>query len=151
MIGRALVIRSRIHLALLSLLAVFSGPALAEWVAYSETDDATHYHDPASIQKNANFVRVWTIREMNQLTNYGALSLRVLYELDCKDSQYRVLTIAAYPERMGGGTPVRSAEGGEWQFVIPETPVEDLLGIACHALHVCAKSYKHFKYTIFRT
>ena len=120
-----------VRLAMLSLLPLLSAPVSAAWVEHSETDDAKHYHDPASILENAHFVRIWTIRDMNQLTNYGALSLRGLYELDCKDARYRVLAISAYPERMGGGTPVRSAERGEWQFIIPGTPIEDLLGIAC--------------------
>lgn len=128
---RALLAGTLARLTLLCAMALASGPAAAQWAAYAETDDATHYHDPASIRKNAQFVRVWTIRDMNQLTNYGALSLRVQYELDCKESQYRVLTIAAHPGRMGDGAPIRSAGEGDWQFVIPETPIEDLLGIVC--------------------
>ena len=129
--SRAMSARTRIRLALLCLLIPLSVSAWADWLEHSETDDAKHYHDPASIRKTANFVRVMTIRDMNQLTNYGALSLRVLYELDCKESQYRVLAIAAHPGHMGEGPPIRTASEGEWQFVIPGTPIEDLLGVAC--------------------
>ena len=129
--SRALPRKPDLRLTLLCLLASFAAPVAADWVEHSETDDARHYHEPASVRRSAQFARVWTVRDMNQLTNYGAMSLRVLYELDCRDAQYRVLAIAAHPGRMGDGAPIRSAGEGEWQFVIPGTPVEDLLGIVC--------------------
>ena len=54
------------RLVLCLLLSLVAAPAWAEWVQVSETDHAFYYIDPATIRKDGNLRKFWTIADLKQ-------------------------------------------------------------------------------------
>lgn len=120
----------RIILCFLS--ALVAAPALADWVAVSESDELVAYIEPSSIRSNGNLRMVWQLQDLKQRTEHGVMSRRMLVEYDCKDERFRILAIATHSEPMAGGkTLVIRDKPGEWSPFRPATPAEDTLEIVC--------------------
>ena len=49
------------RLLLITLLALSSGPAYAEWVKVNENDTFTVYVDPDTIRRKGDLVEMWTL------------------------------------------------------------------------------------------
>ena len=92
------------RLALCALLALIAPHANAEWVKYGETDFATFYMDPDKIQKEDNIRRVWEFQDLKKRDDSGALSHRFLWEIECKENQYRERAYSAHSEKQLEGT-----------------------------------------------
>lgn len=116
---------------LLALLLV-TGSAWAEWVRVGESDAIEQYIDPATIRKDGNLVRVWTIQNLKQRHKNGELSLRVRYEYDCKQERLKFLSGTEHSGPMASGTELRSDIGsGQWNDIPPGTVGESVLKIVC--------------------
>jgi len=117
---------------LLALAIFFSCPIWAEWVMYLETKSDTFYYDPATIRKDGNMRRVWTIQDyMNRGTD-GQMSNRAQYEYDCKEERYRFLDISRHSESMAGGKVLTTEIGsGLWRGIPPGTISASMLNIVC--------------------
>jgi hypothetical protein len=114
------------------LLAVVSGGAMAEWVKVGVTEGADHYIDPATIRKDGNFRKAWTLMDLKQRSDEGVMSRRILLELDCKGERVRFLSFSTHSKPMAGGdTLVTESNPDEWQHIAPETIPALILKRAC--------------------
>jgi hypothetical protein len=86
----------------------FSINSYASWIEVGQTQSATFYIDPATIKKDKNFVKVWTMRDLNEVakspgSDISYLSSRTYEEYDCKEKKYRQLSFYWYSDKQGKG------------------------------------------------
>jgi hypothetical protein len=113
-------------------LMLLAGAAWAEWVVYNQSESSTHYFDPATIRKDGNMRRVWTIQNFEQRGTDGQMSNRAQFEYDCKEERYRFLDISQHSEPMAGGKVLTMEIGsGLWRGIAPGTISASMLDIVC--------------------
>lgn len=116
-----------------------AGPAWADWVRHGEEPWGVYYYDPATIKRDGNLARVWTLlnRKTSHPTPLGlALSSRVLLEFDCTRKRVRQLAYSEHSEAMAGGNTlgfIETPDGGitGWEDISRKTPAGLLLTIIC--------------------
>ena len=114
------------------LFALVAAPAWAGWVKVGETNAASLYIDPASITEDGQLRRVLEIRDLKQRNEIGAMSLRGLFEYDCKEGKSRNLSVSAHSEAMAGGkTLLSTSDPNSWNAVQPGTAVGSILKSVC--------------------
>src|SRR6186997_202982 len=99
----------RIVLALF--LLVVTLPAGAEWVRVGKAGSSfpflsgeTAYHiDPASIDINGNFRKVWQIHDLSEKGSQGERSVLESVEYDCAGKRMRTLKATGKSQRMARG------------------------------------------------
>lgn len=118
---------------LLALLMLIASPAWAGWVELGRAENGNvFYIDPATIRKDGNRRKVWTITDLNTASSSGALSRKHRIEFDCKEERSRFLSISAHSKLMGAGDVLLIDNGvGEWQEVAPATVNEAFLKRVC--------------------
>ena len=113
-------------------LLMLAGSAWAEWVVYTNNDEATFYFDPSTIRKDGNLRRVWELHDFRRRDKDGEMSLRTRQEYDCKQERQRFLGGSTHSEPMAGGKPLRTAgESNDWDGVAPGTVGERMLNLVC--------------------
>jgi hypothetical protein len=123
--------------ALLMLLLVIIGNAIAEeWVAVNHNEYATGYARPATIVKDGNIVKMWSLVDCKAVSYFigGSpfISIKSHEEFDCKEKKLRTLAYSLYAGKMGGGEVVFSdSNPGKWEPVLPDSQMEGFLNIAC--------------------
>jgi hypothetical protein len=127
----------RLHLIALSFLVVTSGPAYAEWVKVSDTDETgkTVYVDPATIRRNSNLVKMWQFYDYKTVQTVGGnrfLTAKEQWEFDCAEGRSRVVARKEFSGNMGSGTMVfTNSEVGKWTPVIPGNVGQAVWEVAC--------------------
>lgn len=133
---------------MVTLLAVVSNSAMAEWVELTSTDKETYYVNPATIRKKGSIVEMWSVMDVkqskltkllqgiNKILSVGdaktPMSTVTQKGFDCKEGQIRVLKYSTYSDNLGGGDPiVINSEIGKWEAVVPGSIDESLLEYAC--------------------
>lgn len=125
------------RLLLIILLFLSSGPAYAEWVQVSDSDEAgmTVYVDPATIRRNSNLVKMRQFYDYKTVQTVGGirfLTAEEQWEFDCAEERSRVLALKEFSGNMRSGTVVYSnTEVGKWQPVAPGTLGHKLWTVAC--------------------
>lgn len=125
---------SVIKKTLLLALMLVTSFAWAEWVIVSSTDQVNYYVDPATIRKNSNLRKVWTIQDLKQRHKDGEISRRSRNEYDCDGERYRVLALTTHSEPMANGTTLTTNDfeiPDRWTQIAPETISERVLKIVC--------------------
>lgn len=104
-----------------------------DWVKFFENViHVTFYYNPATIKKNGNLARVWTIHDLAQPGTQGELSRRGHWEYDCEMERLRLLYRSTHSERMALGKLLRSSgTASEWRYIPQEGAFRTLLGILC--------------------
>lgn len=119
-------------LVVATLLTLVSGIAQADWTKTAESDVATYYSNPATLERDGDIRRAWEIHDYKKRDPDGEMSLRLHVEYDCKASKYRLLGFSTHSESMAEGeTLVSNGEVGEWTQVPPDTLVARNLGLYC--------------------
>jgi hypothetical protein len=114
------------------LFAVVAMPAWAGWVKAGETNASILYIDPASITKDGHLRKVLELRDLKQRNEIGAMSLRGLFEYDCREGKSRNLSVSAHSESMAGGkTLLSTSDPNSWNAVQPGTAVGSVLKSVC--------------------
>lgn len=120
---------------LMTLLAVVSGGAAAEWVQVGSTEIGTIFANPATIRKTGNLVKMWRMADFKTADKIGGkqyLSEKTRYEYDCTEDRMRVLDTIFHAGNMGKGAVVHAnSSQQQWQSVPPETFGEALWKFAC--------------------
>jgi hypothetical protein len=109
---------------------------MAEWTLIGEADNYDLYADKATIRKNGNIARMWTLRDLKspRKKSYGTYLSTVNYrEYDCVEGKDNLLSISHYSKNMRGGVVVKSFnyEDKEWDYIMPGTMGEAHWEIAC--------------------
>jgi hypothetical protein len=107
-------------------------PAQTNWVKVTESDDATHYIDPATVKKDSNSRKAWDLQDLKQRDKDGAMSRRGLVEYDCKEERRRLLAVSSHSEPMAGGKTLHSDNVAvTWGYIAPNTVAAIKLKIVC--------------------
>jgi hypothetical protein len=138
-----------IKIIVMLLLVVASESAIAEWVAVDSNAPFNNafalYADSSTIQKSGSKVKVLFLADYKSpqvksrypdLKPY--LSMKTETEFDCEEKQSRVISIFAYPEKMGGGVAVNMSGGifpeldtNKWWPMPPYGHILSMLEFAC--------------------
>jgi len=114
------------------LLLLVAGTAQAEWVKVAESPQAIAYFNPATLEKDGDFRKVWEIHDYKRRDADGEMSLRLHMEYNCKDAAYRLLGFSTHSEAMAeGATLVSNSTAGEWMPVRPNSLVAANLKLVC--------------------
>ena len=119
---------------LMMLLALVSGSAVADWVQVAEDESRAVYIDPATFRwdKKRNNVNLWVLQDEKKTIESGMLSVKALYEFDCKAEQVRILFSIAHAGHMGKGDVLLSeTDPFNWQPAVPRSIGAFLWKIAC--------------------
>ena len=127
----------RLLLIALTLLVLSSGPAYAEWVKVSDSDEAgkTVYVDPTTIRRNSNLVKMWQSYDFKTVQTLGSirfLTAKEQWEFDCAEERSRVVARKEFSGNMGSGTMVSTnSQVGKWVPVIPGSMGQTVWKAAC--------------------
>lgn len=127
----------RLLLIALTLLVLSSGPAYAEWVKVSDSDEAgkTVYVDPTTIRRNSNLVKMWQSYDFKTVQTLGSirfLTAKEQWEFDCAEERSRVVARKEFSGNMGSGPMVSTnSQVGKWVPVIPGSIGQTVWKAAC--------------------
>ena len=118
---------------LLPLLLLATGSAWAGWEEVGESStETTFYIDRATIRKDGNLRRMWSLTDLKQRDKNGEMSRRSKSEYDCKGERMRYLALSTHSESMAGGkTLLNEGEEEMWRAIPPGTAAEAILEMAC--------------------
>lgn len=109
----------------------------AAWVDIGYgTSTSSFFIDFDTLQKNGNFVRVWTKQEYKsprQTASNAIFQSESFYtEFDCKEKKFRALSSNTYAEsELKGGLVASKTTPNPWNFVPPDTIANVMLNIVC--------------------
>ena len=113
----------------LILLSCAPWPAQANWVGVAENDKIRVYASRATLVRQGNLVRMWSLLDYDaaQESEQGTFrSAQTQDEYDCAVRRSRLLIVTRHEGRMGGGKVVHTDRtAGEWE----DLPAEGLLPI----------------------
>ena len=127
----------RLLLIALTLLVLSSGPAYAEWVKVSDSDEAgkTVYVDPTTIRRNSNLVKMWQSYDFKTVQTLGSirfLTAKEQWEFDCAEERSRVVARKEFSGNMGSGTMVfTNSEVGKWIQVSQDSLGQTVWEVVC--------------------
>ena len=75
-------------------------PATAQWVPVSEGEETVFYVDPASIEKDRHYRRVWQLEDLKDSDEDGYCSYTQQVEYDCSSGRFRSLRVKAFRGQM---------------------------------------------------
>ncbi len=123
------------RLLTLMALLIATDAAAERWEHYSRSQEATRYYDPVRRVAMSGMAIVWDLHDLtSEAAEQGRPYLSVLYptEYNCRHLRTRVLSVHKMAGRMGSGAQVsEDTVVGDWRDVIPGTPEEKLMNIAC--------------------
>ena len=123
----------RVVLTVLLMLA--TAPAWAEWLKVSENDTVVFYVDPATLRKDGTLRRVLELQDLKRRDRDGELSRRSVFEYDCADERYRILSSSAHAGQMATGAVIINVSDPDpdtWDHAPLESVAETLLRLVCH-------------------
>lgn len=116
-------------------LLFVASPVGAGWNGVGEDDATKTFVDPASIVRNGNTAKMWSLldyKAFQRMVEVGYFSQKSLAEYDCTDKKVRGLSAFLHEGRMGEGKVIYEDDSThEWEEVVPGTPNEILWKIAC--------------------
>ena len=123
----------KLLILLFSILISFN--SYGEWTKVSVAEGYGHsfYLDFASIKKNNGYVYYWQLIDYLKPTEWGDLSSKSLFEVNC-NIPYKERRIAAsyYTLPMGKGSPSTTSNTTfEWNYAHPGSSMELILGLVC--------------------
>ena len=97
---------------------------------------ATGYANPATIVKNGNIAKMWSLVDCKMISHFiGGFpfkSIKSQEEFDCKDKKLRTLVYSLHPGNMGAGKVIfNDSNPSKWEPVLPDSEMDDFLKIAC--------------------
>ena len=109
--------------------------ASAEWTQSGEGESFIHYVDIATIRRNGNLVKMWSLTDYKTVkivAGQSNFSYKKQSEWDCKDEKGRKLAHTWFTGQMGSGTVnYTDSRTEEWSPIEPESVNETLWKIAC--------------------
>lgn len=116
-------------------LLLVSSPAWAGWKSIGEDDTGTSYADSATIVRQGNIARMWSLldyKAFQRMVEVGYFSQKTEIEYDCREGRFRGLSLSLHAEKMGAGKVIyEDTSAHEWEPVPPGTVTEVLWKVAC--------------------
>ena len=112
---------------------MFSSTSFAEWTKLGENNEGSNFYvDFERIRKHDGYVYFWKLSGSPKPNKFGALSVKIYSEGDCKLFRFKTLSFSFHKEPMGGGTgnvqePVKKG----WKYPSPNSADERILEMVC--------------------
>jgi len=118
---------------LLALALLVTGPAWADWLLVTESNDHYEYIDATTIRRDRNLRKVWELQDLKLRHKDGEMSRRYRSEYDCKEIRFRFLSVTSFADSMGRGkvTAMETAQSPGWTDIAPNTIAETTLKFVC--------------------
>jgi len=121
---------------LITLLALSSSPAHAEWMSLGESESGTTVHaDPATMGRDGDLVKMEVLFDFKTIqTKAGVsyLSAKAYMDYDCTKQRFEGYAVMYFSDNMGRGTLLdRSSGKGKWLPVSPGSLDHALWKLAC--------------------
>jgi hypothetical protein len=117
------------------MLLMTATAASAEWTVAGENEDITLYVDRATIRRNGNFVKMWSLVDYKKAKVSGgksSLSQRRQQEYDCTEENLRSLAQTYSSGQMGSGAVTyNDSDTDKWAPIAPGSVGETMWKIAC--------------------
>lgn len=124
-----MTIKKRIAALLLAGLCA-AAPAQAEWKLIDFTEEAAFYVD--DFFEPGPTVQVWQLVDYKEPNQFGNLSAKILWEVDCVHSVVRPLMYSSHPFRMGIGEAMSAdPSAGAWARPPEDSPQESVFILVC--------------------
>ena len=121
---------------ILTLLALFAFgiPAHAAWERFEVKDvSRTYYYDMASLERQGEFRRIWSLQDLRQPDAGGANSRLLHWEYDCARQLIRGLKGSGHAGAMGEGKIVyQSDKPTEWRRIASDTRGDGMMRRLCN-------------------
>jgi len=104
--------------ALLWLLCSLLGavPAQAAWTSMGLQDGVGFFVDAENVETVNGYRRVWVLQNYPSPNVYGAQSMMMLIEIDCKDEKVRLLKLIGYSgQSQTGDAQTLRSDTGAWE------------------------------------
>lgn len=115
-------------------LGFFSANIYARWVPVTISADNTqkYYVESESIKKIGNTFRAWTLVDYQTKNQYGNLSHKAYFEIDCVESRIRNISYTFFTENMGKGVATSyTPDKSEWVYGSPESINDYIIKFVC--------------------
>ena len=119
---------------LASSLIFFSAYSYAEWVLVTSSADNSnkYYIESNSVKKVGGTFRAWGLVDYSARNNFGNLSHKAYFEIDCIESRIRNLSYTFYKGSMGMGEASSfTPEKIDWSYASPESINEYIVKYVC--------------------
>ena len=117
------------------MLLVTATAASAEWTIAGGNDSSIVYVDRATIRRNENLVKMWSLDDLKKAevsNGKSTLSARSQSEYDCVEEKVRYLAFTTFSGQMANGTiTYTDSDTGKWTPVPPGSINATLWKIAC--------------------
>ena len=113
---------------------MFSSTSYAEWTEIGENvSGATFYVDFENIRKNDSYLYYWQLLDRIKPTEFGDLSTKRLYEVDCNIPRRERSVAATYhTQPMGRGNPsTTDNQTGGWDRYPPSSSGAIIIELVC--------------------
>ena len=112
---------------------MFSTPSYGEWTKVSKNLGGTiFYVDFERIRKHGGYVYYWELGDFLKPNDWGNLSVKAYWEVDCKLFREKTLSYSFHKEPMGGGTgDVQEPVKKDWSYPPPNSSQEEILKRVC--------------------
>jgi hypothetical protein len=116
-------------------LVLISSKAFAEWTMIQTNDDGNMLIDFETLQKNENLITVSTLNDYYVRQAKGEMSSEWREVHDCKNKQFKALSIKYYAENMAKGSILATYLLPEaeiaWSAVVPYSVGEVKANVIC--------------------
>ena len=105
--------------------------ANADWVKIHVGEIFNTYTDTASINSQPEGIYAWGLYDFLDRQPEGYSSAKVLFQIDCNQSKYKMLSVNTYEEKMGEGESGTPKRADKWDTATPKS-------LGFHILeHIC--------------
>ena len=91
-------------------------PAQAAWTSMGLQDGVGFFVDAENVETVNGYRRVWVLQNYPSPNVYGAQSMMMLIEIDCKDEKVRLLKLVGYSgQSQSGYSQTLRSDTGAWE------------------------------------
>ncbi|OUV02632.1 MAG: hypothetical protein CBC42_07645 [Betaproteobacteria bacterium TMED82] len=120
---------------LLSVLIIpflLTSEALSGWEYISDGYLGSVYVDFETIERKGRMVTGWQLQNLKGRAKSGALSRRILLEVDCKEQKRRIIYLSTHSEPLGKGTVLYTNRvPTKWAYPIPKSLGSKVIKMMC--------------------
>lgn len=120
-------------LLLILILTHISSNAIAEWTWLYGDEDSGTYVDLSTLRKTGSKAKIWILSNDKPLPGKEKeRSTKMFFELDCSETNARMLAFSSFSKSMGIGQPISTnSSNSKWMSVEPASTGQAIWQVAC--------------------
>jgi len=95
--------------------------SLAEWVQINKGEIFHTYTDLKSLNVQPDGTYAWALYDFIELQPEGYRSAKVLFQIDCEQIKYKMLSVNTFGGAMGEGDPGMPKRSDRWDNATPNS------------------------------